>query len=86
MISPLSSEYLAVRFFIKLLAFAPISGPDDSKTVAAPSEAHGNYSALAAPDAEQPLFSFAVCFVYGDYPERIQKRALCFQEADSMFD
>ena len=27
-----------------------------------------------------------MCFVYGDYMERIQKRALCFQEADSMFD
>jgi hypothetical protein len=52
MISPLSFEYLAVRFFIKFLAFAPLSGRDDSKTVAAPSETHGNYSAIAAPDAE----------------------------------
>ena len=32
------------------------------------------------------MFPFAVCFVYGDYPERTQKRALCFQEADSMFE
>ena len=85
MISPLSSEYLAVCFFIKLLAFAPVSGADDSNAVAALGEARRNDSALAEPDAKQTRFLFAVSFVYRDDPEWIEKRALRFHEADSMF-
>lgn len=85
MISPLSSEYLAVCFFIKLLAFAPVSSADDSNAVAALDEAHRDNSALAAPDAKQTRFLFAVSFVCRDDPERIEKSALRFREADSMF-
>jgi hypothetical protein len=40
MISPWSSEDLAVCFFIKLLAFAPVSGADDSNAIAALDEAY----------------------------------------------
>ena len=85
MISPLSSEYLAVCCFIKLLAFAPVSGADDSNAVTALGEARRDDSALAAPDAKQTRFLFAVSFVYCDDPERIEKSALRFREADSMF-
>jgi len=85
MISPLSSEYLAVCFFIKLLAFAPISGANDSNAVAALDEAHRDNSALAGPDAKQTRFLFTVSFVYRDNSERIEKSALRFHEADSMF-
>jgi hypothetical protein len=85
MISPLSSEYLAACFFIKLLAFAPVSSADDSNAVAALDEAHRDDPALAAPDAKQTRFLFAVSFVYRDDSERIEKSALRFREADSMF-
>ncbi len=85
MISPLSSEYLAVRFFIKLLAFAPVSGPDYSNAVAALGKTNREGSALTAPNAKQTWFLFAVRLVYGDDSERIEKSALRFYEADSMF-
>ena len=84
MISPLSSEYLTVRFFIKIFALAPVSGPDDSNAVAAPSKTHREDSALTAPNAKQSRFLFAVRLVYGDDSERIEKSALRFDKADSM--
>ena len=73
MIAPLSSEYLAVCFFIKLLAFAPVSGTDDSNAIAALDEAPRDDSTPAAPDAKEARFLFAVSFVYSDYSERIEK-------------
>ena len=85
MISPLSSEYLAICFFIKLLAFAPVSGADDSNAIAALNEAHRDDSVPAVPDAKQTRFLFAVSFVYRDDSEWIEKSALRFHEADSMF-
>jgi hypothetical protein len=42
-------------------------------------------SAPAAPDAKQTRFLFAVSFVYRDDSEWIEKSALRFHEADSMF-
>ena len=42
-------------------------------------------SALAAADAKQTRFLFAVSFAYRDDPEQIEKSALRFREADSMF-
>ena len=85
MISPLSSEYLTVRFFIKFLAFAPVSGPDYSNAVAAPGKTHCQNPALTAPNAKQTWFPFAVRVVYGDDSEGIEKGALRFYEGDPMF-
>ena len=85
MISPLSFEYLTVRFFIKVPAFAPIPGSDYPNVIAALRKTHRDNSTVAPPDAEQTRFFSAVTFVDRNHPERIEEGSLRFREANSMF-
>lgn len=85
MISPLSTEYLTVRFLIELFSFAPVAGSNDANAIAALGETHGDNSAPGAPNAEQTRFLFAMSFVNRNHPARIEKGALRFRKTDPVF-
>jgi hypothetical protein len=86
MISPLSSEYLILRFFIEFLAFPPVSSADYANTIAATCKADGENPATLTPaNTKETSLLCAVRFVGRNNSVRIEKGALRFVKIDTMF-
>src|SRR6476469_2400632 len=79
MISPWSSVYLTVFFFIDFFAFSPIACADNANGLAPIGEADSENAAAPAPsNAEKARLLLAVALIRRQHEQRIGKRALRF--------
>lgn len=73
-----------MRLVIECLALSPVSGPDDSDSLASEREAYGQDATAHAPESEVAVLGSTVSRIFGEDESRIIEYSCCKLEGDTV--
>ena len=80
----IGSSLYTMRLRIECLALSPVSGTDDSNSLASEREAHGQDATAHTPESKVAILGSTVSRIFGEDESRIIERPRCKLEGNTV--